>query len=103
MRAIKSVADELTVVSSPLNNGELVVKVMSELGPGYKEINAAIQARDTPISSEELFDELAGQEIFLKDEEAKTESTTRIMVIVFKATIIQSIGIHKAITFSSRQ
>ncbi|TXG52106.1 hypothetical protein EZV62_021275 [Acer yangbiense] len=74
MRAIKSVADELAVVGSPLNNGELIVKVMSGLGPEYKEISAAIRARDTPISFEELFDKLADHEIFLKHEETKKES-----------------------------
>ncbi|KAI9153369.1 hypothetical protein LWI28_010317 [Acer negundo] len=37
IRAIKSAADELLVVSSPLNNGELIVNLNSELGPEYKD------------------------------------------------------------------
>lgn len=43
----------------------LVIKILSGLGPEYKEISAAIHARDTTISYEELFDKLTDHETFL--------------------------------------
>ncbi|PHT77868.1 hypothetical protein T459_15920 [Capsicum annuum] len=51
---------------SPVNNEELVVKILSGLGSEFSEISAAIRARDSPISYEELFDKLLDHELFLK-------------------------------------
>lgn len=70
---IKTHADELDASGSPLSSEELTIKVLSGLGPEYKEISAAIRARDTPISFEELYDKLLGHEVFLKHEDAKKE------------------------------
>ena len=44
MREIKSLADDLAASGSPLNNEELVMKVLSRLG--YKELSGAIRACD---------------------------------------------------------
>ncbi|KAK2968964.1 hypothetical protein RJ640_012418 [Escallonia rubra] len=75
LREIRSLANELASVASPISNEELIVKILSGLGPEFHEINAAIRARDTPISYEELFDKLLDYELFLKHEEIKKHPT----------------------------
>ncbi|KAH0636676.1 hypothetical protein KY289_036591 [Solanum tuberosum] len=74
MREIKSIADDLACSGSPVNNEELVIKVLSGLGPEYKELSAAIRARDNPITFEELFDKLLAQEMFIKHSEPKVDT-----------------------------
>ncbi|XP_019263268.1 PREDICTED: uncharacterized protein LOC109241014 [Nicotiana attenuata] len=76
MGEIKSLADELAATGSPLTSEELTIKVLSGLGPEFKEISAAIRSRDTPLSFEELYDKLLGHEVFLKHEDAKKEQLT---------------------------
>nr|XP_009759681.1 PREDICTED: uncharacterized protein LOC104212172 [Nicotiana sylvestris] len=71
LRKIRSLADELATAGAPISNVELVVKILSGLGLGYREISAAIYALYTPISYEELFDKLSDHELFLKHEELK--------------------------------
>ena len=61
LREIRSIVDELTTARAPISNEELIVKILSGLGPEYREISAAILARDSPISYEELFDKLVDQ------------------------------------------
>nr|XP_004251350.1 uncharacterized protein LOC101255464 [Solanum lycopersicum] len=70
-REIKSIADDLACSGSPVNNEELVIKVLSGLGPEYKELSSEIKARDNPITFEELFDKLLAQEMFIKHSESK--------------------------------
>nr|XP_016504823.1 PREDICTED: uncharacterized protein LOC107822768 [Nicotiana tabacum] len=76
MGEIKSLADELVVTGSPLTSEELTIKVLSGLGPEYKEILAAIRARDIPISFKELYDKLLDHEVFLKHKDSKKEQLT---------------------------
>lgn len=71
MREIKSIADNLTCSGSPVNNKELAIKVLSGLGPKYKELSAAIGARDNSITFEELFDKLFEKEMFIKHSKPK--------------------------------
>ncbi|OIT26404.1 retrovirus-related pol polyprotein from transposon tnt 1-94, partial [Nicotiana attenuata] len=71
LREIRSLADELATAGAPISNAELVVEILSGLGHEYREISAAIRARDTPISYEELLDKLSDHELFLKHEELK--------------------------------
>ncbi|KAH7557731.1 hypothetical protein JRO89_XS11G0209900 [Xanthoceras sorbifolium] len=75
MMTMKSMVDDLALIGHPLSDDDIVVHVLTGLGPEYKELNAAIRARDTPISFEELYDKLADHEIFLKREESKKESS----------------------------
>lgn len=65
----------LQLAGAPISNEELVIKILSGLGLEYREISAAIRARDTPITYEELFDKLSGHETFLKHEEQKNVAT----------------------------
>nr|XP_009787414.1 PREDICTED: uncharacterized protein LOC104235370 [Nicotiana sylvestris] len=71
MKEIKTIADDLAYSGSPLTNEELVIKVLSGLGPEFKEISAAIRARDNPISFEELYDKLLAHEVFVQYSEPK--------------------------------
>ncbi|KAK3030999.1 hypothetical protein RJ639_035750, partial [Escallonia herrerae] len=65
LNKIRSITDELAIFISLMRPEELVIKVLSRLGPNYKEMSAAISAHDTPISFEELHNKLIGHEIFL--------------------------------------
>ncbi|KAK2968661.1 hypothetical protein RJ640_012504 [Escallonia rubra] len=85
LREILSLADEIASACSPMSNVELIVKILSGLGPEFHEISATIRARDTPISYEELFDKLLDHEVFLKHEELKKHQTP-IMVQVAQQT-----------------
>ncbi|XP_075091905.1 uncharacterized protein LOC142172047 [Nicotiana tabacum] len=86
MGEIKSLADELAATRSPLTSEELTIKVLSGLGPEYNEISAAIRARDTPISFEELYDKLLGHEVFLKHEDAKKEQLTITAQLIYRSS-----------------
>lgn len=69
LREIRSIADELATAGAPISNDELMIKILSGLGTEYREISAAMRARDSPVSCEELFDKLIDHELFLKHEE----------------------------------
>ncbi|OIT35369.1 hypothetical protein A4A49_59674, partial [Nicotiana attenuata] len=74
VKDIKSISDDLASSGSPLANEELVIKILSGLGSEYKELSAAIRARDNPISFEELYDKLLAHEMFIKHSEPKLEN-----------------------------
>ncbi|KAF2308779.1 hypothetical protein GH714_017749 [Hevea brasiliensis] len=63
---IRSIADELAIAGSSLGHAELLVKILSGLGPDYKEISAAICSQDTSINFE-MFDKLSAHEITKHD------------------------------------
>lgn len=50
MQTIKWIADDLAFIGHPLNEDELIVYVFNGLEPDFKEINATVRARDSPIS-----------------------------------------------------
>ncbi|RVW33979.1 Retrovirus-related Pol polyprotein from transposon RE2 [Vitis vinifera] len=58
-------------VSSHLSDDDLTIFALNGLGSGFKEIFAAIRARDTPVSFKELHDKLVEHEAFLKREESR--------------------------------
>ena len=66
MQSVKKISDDLALIGYPLSDDELVVHVLNGLGGEFKEICAAIRARDTSVSFEELHDKLLDQELFLK-------------------------------------
>ena len=76
IHTIRSFSDELATAGALVSNPELIVKILSGLGPEFREISAAIRARDTPISYEELFEKLLDFELFLRHEDAKKLSST---------------------------
>ncbi|RVW83687.1 Retrovirus-related Pol polyprotein from transposon RE1 [Vitis vinifera] len=54
MQQIKSRSDELAMMDAPINSEDLTIKILEELSAEYKDIALAVQARETPISFEEL-------------------------------------------------
>lgn len=58
LQAIKRIADDLALIGHCLNDDELVIHALNGLGNDYKEICAAIRARDATMSFEELHDKL---------------------------------------------
>ncbi|KAK2982598.1 hypothetical protein RJ640_024658 [Escallonia rubra] len=64
-----AIADDLARVDNPLSEDDLVLYILADLGPEFKEITAALRACDTPISFDELYDKLGEYEIHLKKDE----------------------------------
>nr|CAD1831837.1 unnamed protein product [Ananas comosus var. bracteatus] len=75
LQLIKTTADELAIVDSPLDDIDLVIYTLNGLGPEFKEISAAMKARENPITFEELYDKLIDYENFLKKEEMSHDAT----------------------------
>ncbi|XP_015166871.1 uncharacterized protein [Solanum tuberosum] len=88
LQEIRSIADALKVASSPVADDELAVKILSGLGHEYREITAAIRARDTTLSFKELFQKLMDHELFLKHQYIE-KSSSIIMVAVAQRTNFQ--------------
>jgi len=65
-----------------MSNEELIVKILTGLGPEFREISAAIRARDYAISYPELYEKLLDHELFIKHEEAKKPLSTPITAAI---------------------
>ncbi|KAK9034927.1 hypothetical protein V6N11_076979 [Hibiscus sabdariffa] len=66
---IKNVADELAIAGAPISDTELVVKIFNGLGPEYNSLSTVIQARDSLISYDDLYDKLINRELILTHRE----------------------------------
>lgn len=66
IQLIKLIAEELSLCRSPIIDVDLVVHVLSSVGVEFRDIAAAIHARDTIISFDELKDKLVADELYLK-------------------------------------
>ncbi|XP_015165843.1 uncharacterized protein [Solanum tuberosum] len=75
LQEIRSIANAFKVTGSPVDNDELAVKILSGLGHEYREITAAIRARETALSFEELFQKLTDHELFLKHQDIDRSSS----------------------------
>uniref|UniRef100_A0A6N2LIQ3 Uncharacterized protein n=1 Tax=Salix viminalis TaxID=40686 RepID=A0A6N2LIQ3_SALVM len=71
---MRSISDELSIIGEPPSDIDLVVHVLNGLGPSFKEIAAAIRARDNLISFEDLHDKLIEYENYLNREEMRAVS-----------------------------
>ena len=71
MQGIKSISDDLDMIGHPLGDGEIVVYTLNGLTVDFKDLAAAIRARDTVPSFEELHDKLLDHESFLKRDESR--------------------------------
>ena len=58
----------MAIVGSPLDDDEIVFHILNGLGNDFKEISAAIRARESTISFDELYKKLIGYETHLKRE-----------------------------------
>lgn len=66
MQQIKTLSDELAIIHQPLDNTDLVLYTLNGIGAEFREVAAAIRARDTPISFEELHEKLEDFETYIK-------------------------------------
>lgn len=71
----RAITDELAEAGAPLADGDLVVYILRGLRSNYREVSAAIRARNTMISYEDLCDKLMDHEVFLAHEESKKPIT----------------------------
>nr|TKR89925.1 hypothetical protein D5086_0000238180 [Populus alba] len=51
-------ADELAILGAPVDSEDISEKILEGLGPEYTELARVVQARDTPISFDELHEKL---------------------------------------------
>ncbi|KAI4353978.1 hypothetical protein L6164_002891 [Bauhinia variegata] len=58
LQSIKAKADELALLEAPLDAEDLIDKILDGLGDEYRELTRAVQARDMPITFEELHEKL---------------------------------------------
>ncbi|KAH0765223.1 hypothetical protein KY285_001094 [Solanum tuberosum] len=58
LNQVRSLYDELATAGALVTNAELIVKILTGFGSEYREISAAIRARDNPISYAELLENL---------------------------------------------
>ncbi|KAG6787941.1 hypothetical protein POTOM_003992 [Populus tomentosa] len=58
LQTIKARANELAILGAPVDSEDVSEKILEGLGPEYTELARAVQARDTPISFDELHEKL---------------------------------------------
>lgn len=73
LQLIKAISDELAIIDAPLAEDDIIIHALNGLGPEFKEIAAAVRARENPITFEELHDKLVAYEGYLKREEAGSD------------------------------
>ena len=74
LQTIKARADELAILGTAVDDEDLLEKILEGLGEDYKELVRAVQARDTPISFDELHENLLNFEASLQNT-TKTEQS----------------------------
>ncbi|CAA0838968.1 Unknown protein [Striga hermonthica] len=70
---IKSMEDELALINAPLDDVDLVIHVLNGLGSDYREIAAAVRAREHPLGFEELHDLLSDFDSYLQRDVPSSE------------------------------
>ncbi|KAK2972860.1 hypothetical protein RJ640_028388 [Escallonia rubra] len=70
LQHMRAIADDLALVDNPLSEDDLVLYILAGVGPEFKEMAAALRARDTPITFDELYDKLGDYELQLKKEDS---------------------------------
>ncbi|KAL6332113.1 hypothetical protein AAG906_020795 [Vitis piasezkii] len=58
----------------PFSEDEIILYVLNGLGNDFKELSVVIQARDSPMTFEELHDKLQDQETLLKQDDTNRET-----------------------------
>ncbi|KAH0653002.1 hypothetical protein KY289_030680 [Solanum tuberosum] len=86
LHQVRSLCDELATAGAHVSNEELIVKILTRLGPKFHEISATIRARDSSISSPELYEKLLDHELFVRHEESKMPLSTPIIVAIAQQT-----------------
>ncbi|WVY94396.1 hypothetical protein V8G54_033484 [Vigna mungo] len=66
LQSIRFLADELALIGHPVDDLDLVIATLNGLGPSFREFNASIRVRDSPLSFDELFDKLVDFDTFIQ-------------------------------------
>ena len=75
MQSVKTIIDDLAMIGHDLSDGEIVVHTLNGLTKDYKEIKAALRARESPISFEELVEKLLDYETSLRYSDSTIEDS----------------------------
>ncbi|KAF5815303.1 putative RNA-directed DNA polymerase [Helianthus annuus] len=73
---MKSIADDLALAQSPVEEEDLVVHTLNQLTDDYAQLVVAIKSRDNSITFPDLFDKLLDFERHLKDSAPEPTITT---------------------------
>ena len=69
LHEMRSIADELALAQSPINEEDLLVYILSQLGDEYNPITAALKVREQPVTYPELYDKLVDFERSLHEKD----------------------------------
>ncbi|KAL5775875.1 hypothetical protein ACOSP7_013432 [Xanthoceras sorbifolium] len=72
LATVQSLTDQLAMIGEPVPNRNLVLHTLNGLDSEFKELFAAVRARDTVINFDELYDKLIEYKSYLKQEESRT-------------------------------
>ena len=76
----KTIADELAMLNAPIDNEDLILKILGGLDEDYKDLCSAIRVRDNPITFDELHEKLINFEAHLKYEARKKANLSNMPV-----------------------
>lgn len=81
--SIKQTIDELTILSDPPSDIDLLIYTTHGLGPTYKELITTMRTQDFVVPFEQLFDKAINHENFLlHNKKPNFKSTSPIMNLV---------------------
>ncbi|KAL5715165.1 hypothetical protein ACHQM5_017029 [Ranunculus cassubicifolius] len=66
MQAIKACADQLAALGKKIEHEDLIDRVLLGLDESYNSVVESVNARDTPISFEELHEKLINKELYIQ-------------------------------------
>ncbi|KAA8534443.1 hypothetical protein F0562_031960 [Nyssa sinensis] len=67
IKQVKARADELALLGVPMDDDDLIEKILDGLGSDYKDLVHVVHARDTPITFDELHEKLLTFEAHLQE------------------------------------
>lgn len=71
MQKIKRIVDELILLGETINHEDVTDRVLEGLNSSYQSVIDSVQARDTPISFEELHEKLINKELLIQTQESQ--------------------------------
>ncbi|GKC84653.1 putative RNA-directed DNA polymerase, partial [Tanacetum coccineum] len=72
LNEMKAIADELALAQKPIDDDDLIVHILTNLGDDYKQITAALKIRDTPITFSDLYEKLVDHERSIQESQPAT-------------------------------
>ncbi|XP_058009934.1 uncharacterized protein LOC131183293 [Hevea brasiliensis] len=90
LQLVKSIAEELSLCGSPVNDVDLIIHVLGGIGSEFRDIATAMHARDTIISFDELQDKLLDHELHLKQIDPNFDPTPVIANLMIVMTFLLS-------------